>query len=351
MILDYRVRILLLLTFLLMGAAEAAQPAPAAPHELAGPWRGPLQVDPATTLTVEFTFTLKPDGTYSAVLNSLDNETIKNVPADHVTWHDSALEVRCTALSGSYGGVLQNGRIEGRWSQPGSVLPLVLTPYSKPQLSKAEMEKLLGAWNGRIGPGAESTLVARFSLGEGGELRGVLAIQAEGGQQHSLTRLELTSERLSFTVPDLPAQYHAAYTNGAFTGPLSRPGVSDVPVTLTKGELPGAFYALKLPADIFSGLLGSWHGTLQITAGGQHVSLPLVMRWFVNSHAQMVGFIDNPSQKALGIPVTEATFAAGKLTLKLGSLNAQYEAERSGATWLGRWTQGGTGGPLTFKKD
>jgi hypothetical protein len=349
MITGFPVRGLLRLTLALLTLplVHAAQPAPAQPQDLSGPWRGSLQVDPSTTVIVELTFTRQPGGTYLAVLDSLDSDSIRNVPAERVSWHDGTLDVQVQSLSGRYQGVLQGGRIEGCWSQPGSVLPLVLSPYVKPRLSKAGRDRLLGAWNGQV-PGL-GAFVARFSVDEGGEPHGVAAIQAEGGRQHPLTRLNVDARKLTFTVADMSVEYHGAYVNGAFIGMLSRPGLGKVPVALRKGELAGASYALKLPADVFAGLLGNWHGILQITSGGQALSLPLVMRWVVNAQAQMVAVIDSP--KAAGIPVTEASFVGSRLTLKVGSLNAQYEATRSGTTLVGRWTQAGTSSPLTFKKD
>ena len=49
--------------------------------EIAGVWRGKLQVDPKTSMTIDFTFAGKPDGQYSAVLNSPTGGAIKNVAA------------------------------------------------------------------------------------------------------------------------------------------------------------------------------------------------------------------------------------------------------------------------------
>src|SRR5262245_55784438 len=106
----------------------------AAEQELAGTWQGKLQVDLKTPLTIQFTFAKKPDGSYSAVLNSPDNGGIKNVAANAVTFKDGALKVDVASLSGSYAGTLKGSSIEGQWTQAGSALPLVLNPYQKPQM-------------------------------------------------------------------------------------------------------------------------------------------------------------------------------------------------------------------------
>src|ERR1700761_2562096 len=74
-------------------------------QELAGTWQGKLQVDPKTALTIQFTFARKPDGSYSAVLNSPDNSAIKDMPADSVSWKGGALSLKVAALSGGFDGM------------------------------------------------------------------------------------------------------------------------------------------------------------------------------------------------------------------------------------------------------
>ncbi len=98
--------------------------------ELTGDWRGKLAVDATTSLPVQFTFAKKPDGSYSAVLNSLENENIKNVAASAVSWKDGALKVDVPALSGAYAGALKDDHFEGQWSQTGSkpIAPALARP-------------------------------------------------------------------------------------------------------------------------------------------------------------------------------------------------------------------------------
>ncbi len=117
-------------------------------QELAGVWQGKLQVDPKTALTIQFTFAKKPDGSYSAVLNSPDNSALKDVPADSVSWKGGALSLKVAALSGAFDGTMQGGTLAGQWQQPGGKLPLVLSPYQKPVLSKAAVDTLTGTWSG-----------------------------------------------------------------------------------------------------------------------------------------------------------------------------------------------------------
>src|SRR5579862_3316082 len=98
---------------LFMGASPAQQAAPA--QELSGTWQGKLQVDPKTAMTIQFLFAKKPDGTYSAILNSPDNGSISNLAADSVSWKGGVLSLQVPSLSGSYAGTLSGGSINGQW--------------------------------------------------------------------------------------------------------------------------------------------------------------------------------------------------------------------------------------------
>src|SRR6185295_14206739 len=83
--------------------------------DLEGDWRGKLAVDANTVVPVQFTFTKQTAGAYSAVLNSLENQFIKNVVASSVSWQGGALKVEVPALSGSYAGTLKGDHFEGQW--------------------------------------------------------------------------------------------------------------------------------------------------------------------------------------------------------------------------------------------
>ena len=148
--------------FVSAAAMAAAPAAPAAP-DLVGVWQGKLALDPKNSLTIQFTFAKDAKGGYTAVLNSPDNGGIKNTPATGVTWDGSNVKLQVAALSGSYAGALKDGKINGQWTQPGGALPLVLTPYQKPVLSKAAIDTLTGTWFGPLKfPGGEMTFVVAF---------------------------------------------------------------------------------------------------------------------------------------------------------------------------------------------
>jgi hypothetical protein len=345
---SFRILTLLLVMMAISGTAAAA--------ELAGTWQGKLQVDPGTALTIQFTFTKKPDGTYSALLNSPDNGAIKNVAANGVMLTQDALRVDVATLSGTYAGTLKGASIDGKWTQEGKALPLVLTQYQKPQLTKAAVETLTGTWNGPLTtPRGTLTFVMRFKTDDKGELQGTLAVPEQGGFALPMSDIEFADNKLSFKIPLVAGNYTATYANGALAGTWKQGAAgfpsNGLPVTLKKGEYVAASVPLKLTNESFVTLSGRWQGTMQLTTPqGKQVALPVVLRFETDKQAQYVGFIDSPDQHASGIPLTEASLAAGKLVVKANGIGVEYRADLSGKTLTGQWAQGPMSNPLTLTK-
>jgi hypothetical protein len=336
-------RIALLLATLVAGSDAFAQ------QELSGPWEGKLAVDAKTTLTVRFTFSQHPDGTYAAVLDSPDNTAIKNVPVSAVSFIAGTLKLNVPALSGSYVGTLKDGKIDGHWTQPGGTLPLVLSAYQQPVLSRAAIGTLLGAWNGPILiPGVKATFLVRFRLNEKGEMTGALTVPEEPERGVGVVSdIAFADNTLEFKVP-APAgafTYHGTYANGIFTGTWHQAGTPPpgLSLTLKKGDVASPVFALKLDSASFATIAGQWTGKLTSPRG----SITIVMRFEVNGGGQYVGFIDSPDQSVKGIPIAEATVAAGKLMAKTNAPPAQFDGAISGKTITGQWTQQGPQGPVS----
>ena len=327
--------------------------APAFSQEIAGVWQGKLTPAPNQTLTIQFTITKKPDGSYAAVLNSPDG-AIKDVAANAVTFNAGALKVDVTALSGSYAGELKNGSIDGKWTQPGGALPLVLSPYQKPQLSAAAIKTLTGGWNGPVTtPIGKITFVTRFKVDAKGEIQGVLTVPEQGGIELPMSDIEFANDKLSFKVPRVQGEYTGSYANNAFTGAWKQPGPGSppegLPVKLSKGDVAPTVYPLKLDNASFAALSGKWQGKIaipQAPTGG----LTIVVRFETNANGQYVAFVDSPDQKTNGLLVTEATFSAGKLGFKIAFPPAEYSGMLSGKTLTGEWKQNSQSMPLALTK-
>ncbi len=328
-------RILLLLATLACGQAFA--------QELNGPWQGKLAVDAKTNLTIQFTFAKHPDGSYGVVVDSPDNPAIKNVPASSVSFTAGTLKLSVAALSGSYAGTLKDGKLDGRWTQPGGSLPLVLSPYQQAVLSKGAMDTLLGGWHGPVQvPGVSLTFVARFVRSDKGEFTGSLSVPEQGGMELPMADIQFADNKLDFKVPRVGGEYSADYANGAFTGTWKQVGApAPVAVILKKGDVAKPVFPLKLSAESFAAIAGTWTGKLT----GQQGAITIVMRFEVNGGGQYVGFIDSPDQGAKGLPIAEASLVTDKLTTKMNAPPAQFEGRLSGKTIVGQWMQGPPGQP------
>jgi hypothetical protein len=343
-----RSKVICLFAALLVGGHALAAAA-----DIAGVWRGKLQVDPKTAITIQFTFAKKPDGSYSAVLDSPGNAGIKNVSATTVSLTDSALKVTVNALSGSYSGTVKGGSIEGQWTQPGGALPLVLSPYQKAELSRTELDAIVGAWSGPVRfSGNTLTFVFRFDVDDKSELHGTLSVPEQAGIELAMSELEFGNGQLTFKVPQVQGEFSASHAKGELVGTWKQGGNPRLPVTLKKGgAIAPKAIALKLSSESFAALSGVWRGTLKVkNPQGEDVSLPLVMVFATDEHAEMIGFFDSPSQKATNIPITAVSLAAGKFAAKVAGLGAEYRGTLSGSTLTGEWSQGPQSWPLTFKR-
>lgn len=268
------------------------------------------------------------DGTYSAVLDSPDNPSIKNVAASSISLTDTALKLAVASLSGSYSGTVKGSTIEGQWSQPGGNLPLTLSPYQKPALSKAELDQIVGSWNGPLQtPNGSLTFVLRFKAGAQGDLEGTLAVPEQGGNEFPMSEVEFGNGKLSFKIAPVRGDFRADYANGTITGVWKQPSVppEGFKVSLKRGDVGAKKYVLKLSGDAFAKVSAAWHGTLTVkNPQGAEVALPLLLRFFTDERAEMMGALDSPSQKAMDIPITEASLNGNQLVLKVAAVGAEY---------------------------
>jgi hypothetical protein len=340
------------LASLLFASASVMAAAPVATQDLTGVWQGKLAIDPKTSLTIQFTFARDAKGGYTAVLNSPDNGGIKNTPATGVTWDGSNVKLQVAALSGSYAGALKDGKISGQWTQPGGALPLVLSPYQKPVMSRAAIEALSGDWLGTATlPGRPVNVVFQFKKDSKGELVGTISLPDNGLMDAPVTDVEFDGSKLSVNVPRLSASYGATLAAGQFNGNLkiAGPGVppEGVPLNVKKGQYVAKVYPLKFSTEEFAAINGSWKGKIELTPpNGQKVALTMVIRFGTSDDGRYVGFIDSPDQKAMNIPITDASFTNGKLMVKVDAVKGEYNGTLAAKTITGTWMQGPAGAPV-----
>jgi hypothetical protein len=196
------------------------------------------------------------------------------------------------------------------------------------------------------------TFVFRFDADDKSELHGTLSVPEQAGIELAMSELEFGNGQLTFKVPQVQGEFSASHANGELVGTWKQGGNPRLPVTLKKGgAIAPKAIALKLSSESFAALSGVWRGTLKVkNPQGEDVSLPLVMVFATDEHAEMIGFFDSPSQKATNIPITAVSLAAGKFAAKVAGLGAEYRGTLSGSTLTGEWSQGPQSWPLTFKR-
>jgi hypothetical protein len=339
---------ILSLTVMFAAAGQAL-----AASEISGVWRGTLQIDPKTAITIDFAFARKPDGQYTAVLNSPTSGAIKNVAAKSVSLQNDALKVDVPALSGTFSGTVKDGAIDGKWAQPGTSLPLALTP--KPQMPKADADIIVGTWNGTLTlPAQQVTFVMRFHVSDQSDLQGSLTVaSSQGGGEFAMEEAEFAKGQVSFKVPTLRGEFTAHYVDGALNGRWRQGGAGlGIPVTMKKGDSAGVFRALKIPASSFPALSGQWVGTLKMKdAQGNEVSKSVTMGFGVNANADIVGYFGGDTVGPQGVPISEASLEGKKFIAKSEVSGVEYHGELAGATMKGEWVQGAQRGAVTLTRE
>ncbi len=96
------------------------------PGSIEGVWLGTLQL-PATKLRIVFNITPKPDGSFSATLDSPD-QGATGIPVSAVSVEKNEVTLDVSAVSGRYEGMLSEdgSAIGGKWTQGGVSLDLAL---------------------------------------------------------------------------------------------------------------------------------------------------------------------------------------------------------------------------------
>jgi len=314
-----------------------------AAENIAGTWQGKLITGPGSEIRIEFIIKQEVNGSYSAILNSLDSNALKNIKADSVLYASGVLKLNAADVNGYYEGVLKNGKIDGKWKQEGASFPLTLNPYEKPSLSKKDIGNLLGTWQGKLSvTGITVTHVFRFEMSEKGEFVGYLDLPDYGTSGTPLTDVGMSDGSFVFKVPTDKLDYKGKLNDGEITGVLSSYG-TPYPLILKKGEYKSLVYKLILSKEDTKLLLGKWSGKL----GPSN----LIIRFERTKDGDFVGFMDDPDQGTKGMPITEANWKDGKVTLKIAGVNAEFKGQLSADKFAGDWTQGGKATPLSMIKE
>ena len=329
----------ILIAILLFNNAFAAE-------NIIGTWQGKLVVSPETELKIQFIISQGDDGSYTVVLNSPDQGAIKDIKANSVAYNSGNLKLDVAELSGAYEGIVKDGKIEGNWMQEGTSMPLSLTPYVKPVLTKEDKEKILGSWIGQLEfPGGSIAAVYRFEITKDGEFVGFADSPDQGAFGTPVTDMEMEDGTITIRVAAWQVEYKGKMTGDEIVGEFNQRGQT-IPLTLEKGEYKPKTISLTLPEEDKKKLLGPWHGQLEFPGR----SLTAVYRFEMTEGGEFVGFAASPDQGPSETPVTDIAVEGDTVIIKVSGLQVEFKGKMTGDEIVGEFKQRGQALPLILKK-
>ena len=221
--------------FLIAGCALAPTTSPKGDKEnLLGSWNGQLET-PVTSLTVVFRFEMTKDGELVGFTDSPDQGAF-GIPVTDIEIEDGTVTIKVSTLQAEYTGKMAGDEIVGEFKQGPQPLPLTLKKgeyeaksYSL-NLSEEDMERLLGEWQGKLGP---LTLMFRFEKAEKGESVGFIDSPDQGAKGIPITEATLTDGRLELKIKSINGEFSGQLSSDTLSGEWNQMGQSN-PLTLTK---------------------------------------------------------------------------------------------------------------------
>jgi hypothetical protein len=329
-----------MLIFILIFCANAV-----AQTDLAGTWQGKLIMSPAEKITIQFIFTKQPNGSYKAVLNSPDEGAIRNVAASAVKYAGGKLSVEVTSLSGSYSGTAAKGVLTGEWKQPGSVLPLVLTPYVKPGVSI--LKPLLGEWVGALDipeAGNKLSIVFRFVMSKDGKISGYLDVPDQNGKDIPVGDVTLDGNQVDITVPSARIGYSGKLAGNKINGLFKQNG-RELKLDLVKGKYEPPPTFVNLSPEGMQQLTGQWLGKWKVS---EEVSYTAIFRFEKSKIGKFFAVIDLPEQGMKGISLADGVLKGGQLACRIPIMTAEYAGKISGNAITGTLKMAGKQYPLNL---
>lgn len=120
----------------------SSQPQGRTNTSIVGIWQGVLEVS-GTELRIIFNISKRPDGMLTATMDSPD-QGVTDIAVDEVTFVDGNLRLELKSIMGVFEGEFIEDilTIEGKWSQGGMMLPLVLNRVEEaPEISRPQEPK------------------------------------------------------------------------------------------------------------------------------------------------------------------------------------------------------------------
>jgi hypothetical protein len=209
-------------------------------------------------------------------------------------------------------------------------VPMVLTPYKRPELSSRDMERFLGQWVGdlRYPNGLDLTMVCRFEKTEDGKLVLIANAPDMGGNEMLISDLLVEGNRLDFKMPAFQLEYTGELTPEGIVGKLKAPDDNGTDFYLVWGEYRPAVIRLDITTEEMNKLRGRWVGELG--------TISVVFRFEQDSKGNSVIFFDIPAQNVTGGRIFKASITND--TLHLAAPGMEYKGKITGDTIDGSLT-------------
>ena len=282
-------------------------------ESIEGTWQGQLIVSPGNELTIQFIIESGDDG-YSVTLNSPESGAIKNVPADTARFENGELTIEVAELSGSFAGNFNEGEIAGHWQQLDQLLPLVLKPLLKAELSEAFRTLLRGRWEGTLTfPSGDALLIDMiFKIDEEDNVTGDLGSPEQLPPRFPMSDVVASESGIRLNVTDMYASFKGSFTKEGIVGEWIQG--SSLPLTMVKKVFDPKLLALDLDDEARSLLMGSWFGYINTPAG----DITVVFR-FTRVDDYILGYSDNPDQGSHDMPIKSVTLNGSEIEIKVNN--------------------------------
>ena len=311
-------------------------------EKLAGQWYGPLKI-PTGDLTLVFRFELKEDNSYKAFLDSPDQGS-SNIPISDVELFDNTLTLKISVAKAEYKGKITGDEIVGEFRQGGQGIPLNLKKGEyKPEvtlnLAKEIKDKLSGEWHGQLStPRGLVHMAFRFETSGNGDFVGFYEVLDQNVKGIPIKKADFSNGKLTLKIKIVNAEFKGDLADNKLTGEWIQAGLSNIPLSLKKGEYIPPVFSLNLPLETKDKLSGEWHGQRKMTKGFIHVSF----RFETNDKGEFLGFYEIPDQNVKDVPVTEASLKDGNLTFKIQKrMNIEFNGKLEGDDLTGQIIQSG----------
>ena len=214
--------------------------------------------------------------------------------------------------------------------------------------SGAQPADVIGTWEGRLALDANTRLAIQFLITrkpDGGYAVVLNSPDNPALKNVAATGVSFDGGTLKLQVPSLSGSYAATMKDGKLDGQWTQPG-STLPLVLAPYQLPA------LSKEAMSALKGAWNGKLKGPAGNE---VTLVTRFKSGAKGELVATLAQIEGGGQEIPLSDVTFADGKLSFRVPRVNAAFNGTVTSGAIAGILKIPGAGqptegSPLTLKR-